>query len=198
MLIICHRRNTPELLASTPCEYGVEIDIRSYGSNLIVHHDPFNDSNLLEDWLEGYKHKFIILNTKEEGLEPRLLMLMKHYCIEDFFFLDQSFPSLIKTTSAGESRCAVRVSEYESVDTALSLTEKVQWIWIDIFTRFPLDQTTYKNLKKSNFKLCLVSPELQGHKTRKTEEIQSFLQHSNMTFDAVCTKNPEIWIDFLR
>ena len=38
-----------------------------------------------EEWLERYHHRFIILNTKEEGLEQRLLTLMDEYNINEFF-----------------------------------------------------------------------------------------------------------------
>ena len=67
----------------------------------------------------------MILNVKEEGLEERILHMMKQFSIEDFFFLDQSFPFLIKYANLDESRCAVRFSEFESIDTVLNLKNKV-------------------------------------------------------------------------
>ena len=140
----------------------MEIDVRTYGNELVVHHDPFVNSITLEDWLKGYHHNFIILNTKEEGLEDRLQKMMADHQIQDFFFLDQSFPFLLKTALTGETRCAVRVSEYESIETALNLAGMIRWVWVDVFTSFPLDKVSYKRLKDAGFKLCLVSPELQG------------------------------------
>ncbi len=104
----------------------MEVDIRSRVDELIVVHDPFERGVPFADWIAEYDHKFLILNVKEEGLEDRLLREMSERGIEDFFFLDQSFPFLIRTTRQGETRCAVRVSEYESVETALSLAGKVQ------------------------------------------------------------------------
>jgi len=56
---------------------------------------------------------------------------MKERGISNYFFLDQSFPFLIKWAKLGEKRLAVRVSEYESIDTALTLQEKAEWIWVD-------------------------------------------------------------------
>ena len=76
---------------------------------------------------------------KEEGLEARLIDLMKAYGIADYFFLDQSFPFLVKWSKLGEHRCAVRVSEFESVETALALARKVDWVWVDCFTHFPVE-----------------------------------------------------------
>jgi hypothetical protein len=194
MLTIAHRRNTSRELLATPHEHGVEIDIRTSGSRLILHHDPFKDGEHLETWLDAFDHRFLILNTKEEGLETTLLALMRERGIEDFFFLDQSFPFLMRTANAGERRCAVRVSEYEAVSTALSLAGKVEWVWVDCFTRFPLNQAEAGRLKAAGFKLCLVSPELQG-RTDPAEIVQlrELLRIESIEADAVCTKHAHLW-----
>ncbi|MFX5705872.1 hypothetical protein ABTE52_23065, partial [Acinetobacter baumannii] len=75
----------------------------------------------------------------EEGLEDALLARMQAAGISDFFFLDQSFPFLVRTSRRGERRCAVRVAEFETVDTALTLAGSIDWVWVDCFTRFPLE-----------------------------------------------------------
>ena len=41
MKLISHRRNLRSELAATPTQYGVEVDIRSCGEKLIIHHDAF-------------------------------------------------------------------------------------------------------------------------------------------------------------
>jgi hypothetical protein len=41
--LIAHRRNTIEELRATPVRYGVEVDIRSCGERLIIHHDPLTE-----------------------------------------------------------------------------------------------------------------------------------------------------------
>ncbi|MDP6704849.1 MAG: phosphatidylinositol-specific phospholipase C/glycerophosphodiester phosphodiesterase family protein [Alphaproteobacteria bacterium] len=195
MILIRHRRNTPAELAATPAEWGVEVDIRSRGPDLIIHHDPFQDGELFEAWLEVYRHRFLILNVKEEGLEDRLLALMAARGIEDFFFLDQSFPFLVRTANRGESRCAVRVSEFETVDTALSLAGRIDWVWVDCFTRFPLEATDARRLKAAGFKLCLVSPELQGRDAEaEIEAMRRTIDGLGIAFDAVCSKTPERWL----
>ena len=103
MHTILHRINTTALLEKTPSNFGVEIDIRSNGKSLILHHDPFEQGELFEDWIRSYHHGTLILNVKEEGLESSVLKLMNQYKINDFFFLDQSFPFLWKTAVMGES-----------------------------------------------------------------------------------------------
>lgn len=194
MKIISHRRNTiPELL-STSSKYGVEVDIRSEGENLIIHHDPYIAGESFDKWINEYQHGTLILNVKEEGLEARLISLMKSKGLDDYFFLDQSFPFLVKWSNAGEHRCAVRVSEFESIETALTLANKVDWIWVDCFTKFPLSEEDAQRLKESGFKLCIVSPELQGRDADiEIPQLASLLRERNITADAVCTKRADIW-----
>jgi len=194
MKVISHRRNTIKDLIATPEKYGVEVDIRSKGNQLIIHHDAFVDGVSFEDWISVYRHGTLILNVKEEGLEARLLSMMLDKGIEDFFFLDQSFPILVKWARAGEHRCAVRASEFESIETALTLAGKVDWVWVDCFTRFPLTRIDVRLLKNAGFKLCLVSPELQG-RDAETEIplLISLLVELDVQADAVCTKRPDLW-----
>ena len=194
MKLIAHRRNTiAELLATSP-QYGVEVDIRSFAERLVMHHDPFIKGEDFIDWIDHYRHGTLILNVKEEGLEQRLLGLMAERGIEDFFFLDQSFPFLIKTARQGERRCAVRVSEYERIDTALTLAGMIDWVWVDCFTRFPLSAADATRLREAGFKLCLVSPELQQRPgEQEIPALVALLAERGITPEAVCTKWPERW-----
>jgi len=170
------------------------VDIRSRRDRLVIHHDPFADGEDFEAWIAQYRHGTLILNVKEEGLEARLLALMARHGIEDFFFLDQSLPFLVKTAKQGERRCAVRVSEYESVETALALAGMVDWVWVDVFTRFPLEAADAKRLHAAGFKLCLVSPELQQRTdAREIPALRALLAERGIAPEAVCTKFPERW-----
>lgn len=194
MKLIAHRRNTIAELQATDPSYGIEVDIRSNGDKLTIHHDPFVDGESFVDWLEAYHHGTLILNVKEEGLEARLIALMREKNIEDYFFLDQSFPFLVKWAKAGERRCAVRVSEFESIETALTLAGQVDWVWVDCFNRFSLTSLDAQRLETAGFKLCLVSPELQG-RNPETEipALAELLRERAIVADAVCTKRTELW-----
>jgi hypothetical protein len=194
MIIVAHRRNTQAELQSTPTQYGVEVDIRTQGDRLIVAHDPFIQGEDLRDWIRAYRHALLILNVKEEGLESALLELMRERGIAQFFFLDQSFPFLVRTARQGEKRCAVRVSEFESVDTALALAGLVDWVWVDCFTRFPLSAGDAARLRAAGMKLCLVSPELQGrHDPQELADLRHRLRTMDANIAAVCTKYPDRW-----
>lgn len=194
MKLIAHRRNTVAELRATKTTYGVEVDIRSEGQRLIIHHDPFMTGESFDEWLDSYRHGTLILNVKEEGLEGRLIALATSKGIEDFFFVDQSFPFLVKSLKAGERRCAVRVSEFESVETALTLAGKIDWVWVDCFTRFPLTDVDASRLQRAGFKLCLVSPELQGRSSEaEIPALASLLKNRGINAEAVCTKRPDLW-----
>ena len=198
MRLIVHRRNSIAELNEIPGEYGVEVDIRSDNGRLIIHHDPLAFGEDFEAWLKHYHHSTLILNVKEEGLEARLIELMKQHHITDYFFLDQSFPFLIKWSKLGERHCAVRVSEFESIETALTLAGKIDWVWVDCFTHFPLTGTDAKRLQEAGFKLCLVSPELQGRPAEvEIPQLANLLRERSIKPEAICTKQPELWKEYL-
>ena len=189
MQYIIHRANKLEKLKKIPKDYGLEVDIRSQSGRLILHHDPFCEGMDFEEWLRHYDHKFLILNIKEEGLERSIKTLIDRRGITDYFYVDLSFPFLVRLANTGEKNIAVRFSEYESLDTCMSLAGKVDWVWVDCFTKFPLDNESYQKISK-HFKICLVSPELVGRK-EDIEKIKK--QIRSMNIDAVCTKNPQSW-----
>tara|TARA_B100000780_G_scaffold216050_1_gene155373 strand:- start:27 stop:623 length:597 start_codon:yes stop_codon:yes gene_type:complete len=194
MRLIAHRINSISKLKETNTEFGVEIDIRSFNNKLIIHHDAFESGEILDEWLEYYNHNILILNVKEEGLEERILELISKHKITNYFFLDQSFPFLIKLSSAGNKNTAVRFSEYESIKTVLSLSNKVDWVWVDCFSLFPLTKDIFMELKSSGFKICIVSPELQGRNSdSEVAHIVEYLKKNDIEIDAVCSKKVELW-----
>tara|TARA_B100001248_G_C27394780_1_gene464764 strand:+ start:2514 stop:3098 length:585 start_codon:yes stop_codon:yes gene_type:complete len=194
MEIILHRINSIELLKSSPKKYGIEFDIRSYGKELIINHDPFKGGTLFLDWIKSYNHGTLVINLKEDGLEEKIIFYLKKYKINSYFFLDQLMPSIINTTNKGELNCAVRVSDYESMESAINLKNKVNWVWVDIFQKFPLNKKKFIELKQNNFKICLASPEIQPHNSLHINDIKNILKKEEIFLDAVCTKFPEQWI----
>ena len=195
MTLICaHRVNDPAALRDLPTDLGVEIDLHADGDRLVLVHDAFATGPDFEEWLDGYRHRFIVLNTKEEGLEQRIVALLGERGIVDWAFLDQSFPFLVRTLRSGETRTMVRISEYESVATAMALEPRPDWVWVDSFTgRWP-SADDLSTLAGHGFRLMVVSPELQGRSlddemgtvTRRFEE-------AGVTIDGVCTKLPARW-----
>jgi hypothetical protein len=190
MQYIAHRVNTVEKLLNTPEEYGVELDLRDRGDRLILQHDPFSDGEDFDEYLRHYHHGLLILNIKSERIEHRVLESVRRVNVRDYFFLDCSFPMIRALVREGEHRIAVRYSEFEPVESVLALAGQVTWVWVDCFTRMPLDDRTYGQLKR-NFKLCAVSPELQGRDVATIADYSR--QLAPFPVDAVCTKRPDLW-----
>lgn len=187
MEFIAHRINTCEELQKLPTEYGVELDLRDHGDDIILQHDPFKSGEKFEDYLKYYNHGTMILNIKSERIEHRVLELIKKYNVKKYFFLDSSFPMIYLLSKQGEQNIALRFSEFEGLDTILNMTGKVNWVWVDCFSKLPIDSQTFQLLRKHNFKLCFVSPELQGQ-PEKLLEYKKYLEEHQLKFDAICTK----------
>ncbi|MDA9781147.1 hypothetical protein N9535_03220 [Amylibacter sp.] len=205
MIKIQHRVNSKAQLQSTNINYGIEIDIRNHGKDLLVIHDPFSsDAVNLSEWLSAYNHNFLIVNVKEEGLEPQILSLLAKNNITNFFILDESIPYIRKYALKGISNFALRVSEFESVETAIALNihlkkygKCIDWIWMDTFTGIAMPLSSIKKLQVSGFKLCQVSPELHHIDDPESWErrISTFQNKNNLKIipDMVCTKRPDLW-----
>jgi hypothetical protein len=191
MQIVQHRVNSLEQLSNTPKQYGVELDIRDKYDELIITHDAFENGENWLNYVDQYKHGLMIANVKTEGIEKRIIADLKMRNISSYFLLDVSLPFLVKLSNAGFKNMAIRFSEYEPIELATKFVNKVNWVWVDCFTQLPLNIDNY-SFFKNNFKICLVSPELQGHSLDRVAEFKEQLRH--LPVDAVCTKKPELWL----
>jgi hypothetical protein len=77
----------------------------------------------LTQWIDAYQHGTLILNVKEEGLEARLIDLMREKTLRIIFSRSIIPISGEMVENWRKHRCAVRVSEFESIETALTLAE---------------------------------------------------------------------------
>ncbi len=198
MEYIAHRINTLAQLRKLPVEYGAEIDLRDdLTGRIYIQHHPFEQGEDFEDYLKEYHHGTMILNVKSERIEHRILELIEKYCIENYFFLDSSFPMIKLLSDMGEHRLALRYSEYEGMDTIESMAGKADWVWVDTFSRLPLDGKSFLHIKEMGYRLCLVSPELQGQ-PEKIMLYQEQMINEKLQFDAVCSniENIHRWNKF--
>ena len=195
MIIIKHRQNKITQIKNLSPNLGAEIDLRSNNGEIIIHHDPFKEGIKFVHWLKFYKKQFLILNVKEEGLEENLITILNKFKIINYFFLDQSFPFLIKFSRKNFKNSALRFSDYEDINNLIKLEQQINWVWIDYFDRFSLNKNNINLIKKLNFKYCLVSPELHGeNQIYSKEEVKIKLKELEFSPDAVCTKEPEFWL----
>jgi hypothetical protein len=193
MIIIRHRINSINELLNIDSDHGVEIDLRSLGQELILEHEPFKNGVKLSEWLRHYNHKYLIVNLKEDGLETKAIDILNDYGIQNFFFLDQSFPSLYKLSRITPEFCSARVSDFEPISSALSL--KPGWLWFDSHSGdWEYLREAFLALENLNIKTCLVSPELQRVDSDiEIVNLKTIIKEMSINFDAVCTKLPHIW-----
>lgn len=203
---IAHRVNRSSELCDIPWEYGVEIDIRdNCDGKIYLNHDPFVPGEDFEEYLKTYTvdkkrdNGIMILNVKSERIEHKALELIEKYGIRNYFFLDSSFPMIKLLSDNKNKNVAIRFSEYEGADTVMAMKNRINWVWVDCFSSFPLDKNTYSLFKENGFKLCIVSPELQGQ-PEKIEEYGRYMKTNGIMPDAVCTKiyNIEKWKSILE
>lgn len=196
-MIIKHRVNSIEELLRVPEEFGLEIDLRLHHDSLVLAHDPFTAGDKFEDWLPHFRHKMLILNVKEDGLEETILKLLVRYKIMDYFFLDQPFPTLRKS-AMNDYRTALRLSEYENPVNNVDL--KVEWLWLDsFFGDWQYLEQHADWIKQGQFRTCVVSPELQGRVVGdEPEQLVKIMQNLGLEISAVCTKRPEAWEGLLK
>ena len=185
MEIIIHRVNTIKELKAIPSEYGTEIDIRAFGSELILNHEPFHSGDSFNSYLDEYRHGTLVLNIKESGIENEVLRMVRTRShIKNYFLLDVEFPYLYRASRNGEHSIAVRYSEDESLVAVKKYIGMVDWVWIDTNTQLLLDQKSIPILNQ--FKKCLVCPERWG----RPEDIAFYkasLRNYGVKMDSVMT-----------
>ena len=184
MEIIIHRINTLKELNKVPSKYGVEIDIRASGSNIILNHEPFKKGDRLIDYIASYRHGTLILNIKEAGIEEDVLKIVKSAAIKSYFLLDIEMPYVYSSWKEGNKNIAVRFSEYESIEAAEFFQNIFDWIWIDTVTQLPIAKANLPIISK--FKSCIVCP---GRWNRKHDIIiyKKILDTLNYAPNAVMT-----------
>ena len=197
MIIIKHRVNSIKELVNTSKGFGVEIDLRSNNKNIYLHHDPFKKGELFSKWIKKFNHKLIVLNVKEEGLENNILKILKKNKVQNFFFHDQTFSSLLKNMS--KTKVSIRYSEFEELKKANELFVKIKWLWIDNFSEIRIRKNFYMLLKSKKVKICLVSPELiKNNRVNEIKKIILYFKKNKFKINAVCTKKPELWIKYIK
>ena len=191
MEVIIHRVNTIVGLRSMPVSFGTEIDIRAWGSDLILNHDPLEGGDRFVDYLDEYRHGTLVLNIKETGIEDEVLRLVRqHPNIDSYFLLDVEFPYLFRATRRGERAIAVRFSEVESVQSVEPFIGRIDWMWIDTITRLPVTEEILTVV--SSFNTSLVCPSLWA---RPLEIEEYHRQAERLRITAVMTeaRNADAW-----
>jgi hypothetical protein len=188
MIKVAHRINTSEALNLVPNDCGVELDLRSINSEIVLGHDFPARGEEFSHFLGKYNHKLLILNVKEDGLEESIIEILSTRKDIEYFFLDQPFPTIIKSSKAGFAT-SIRVSEFEDLP---KIPTGAKWIWIDSFTGdWNHVEPALEYARANKIRTCLVAPELQG----RFDQIETdwLIAEFKGRLDAVCTKNLLTW-----
>jgi len=188
--IIIHRVNSINGLKRIKPRFGTEIDIRAWGSEIILNHEPFSSGERIEDYLDEYRHGTLILNIKEAGIEDEVLSLVRQRPqIKSYFLLDIEFPYIYRATRQGERAIAIRFSEDEPIEFAKKYVGKIDWVWIDTNTQMPVGEHNLPILNM--FKKCLVCPERWGRPS-DIANYKNLMSTMDFKIDAVMTSNQYI------
>ena len=188
--IIIHRVNSINGLKRIKPRFGTEIDIRAWGSEIILNHEPFSSGERIEDYLDEYRHGTLILNIKEAGIEDEVLSLVRQRPqIKSYFLLDIEFPYIYRATRQGERAIAIRFSEDEPIEFAKKYVGKIDWVWIDTNTQMPVGEHNLPILNM--FKKCLVCPERWGRPS-DIANYKNLMSIMDFKIDAVMTSNQYI------
>ena len=158
MEIIIHRINKIKDLLKLDHQYGAEVDLRSFGSNIILNHDPHINGDNFHDYIENYKHGTLVANIKESGIENEVVKIIKrNKNIKNFFLLDVEIPYLFECLKKNKKHCAIRVSYYEPLIQQIKFKSIFNWFWVDSIQKLNLTSEDINIL--NNNKVCFVCPE---------------------------------------
>ncbi len=189
--IIVHRINKLKNYIKLKNFYGIETDVRDFGSKIVLSHNPHTNG---EDFFKFVKKidKTIFLNIKSSGILKKIIHFVKN---KDIYFLDISFSEFDLLFKKNLShRFILRFSSYENFNLNSKYFKKIKWIWFDYFNNSKLTLKNFKYLKKNKKKICIVSPDLLGKKKDILKYIK-YLNKNKIAVDAVCTKkqNIKLW-----
>jgi len=170
MIPVVHKVNDVEILKRIPTNHGLEIDLRQNNGQIILNHEISPESEGFENFLIHYKHKLLVLNIKESGIEDQVISILKKNNIKDYFLLDIEFPYLLMNYKNQGNSLSLRFSTYESIQSVVPFKDYVDWLWVDTYESLTINSEIAEVLK--SFKICLVSPSRWG----KPEKLKSFIE----------------------
>lgn len=202
-MIFLHRQN------NIFCEvnhFGVEIDLRFNGRELVLNHDLLSDGikyPLFKDKLKFFKNIPMICNIKESNLEEIVIeMLEEGGGRYEYYFLDSQIPDILRISKDLKGKFIIRVSDVETLNKKLIDISQPKYLWVDYsaFLNFNLKNyeyfilNLYKEIDKKLIPI-LVSPELYDLSfVDLIPQIQSVLPKGF----SICTKKPDLWSSYVQ
>lgn len=173
--------------------FGTETDIRDFNGELVISHDIASVECLSVDFFfKLYKSINdtlpLALNIKSDGLQLKLMKLLKKYEINNYFVFDMSVPDGLNYLK-NDFNVFTRQSEYELEP---SFYDKAIGVWLDEFNDHWISKEILKHHFNNNKSVCIVSPDL--HKRQYLYEWNNYKGYSReMNFNnlMICTDYPE-------
>lgn len=175
--------------------FGLEVDIRDMGGELVISHDVPQPTNLpptLTELFSYYsKHQCtstLALNIKADGLHNLLLAQLNEFKINNYFVFDMAVPDAIAYSARG-MKLFMRSSDLE----VYRGNPPVSGIWLDELIDNWVDvKTILKELSGAD-KLCIVSRELHGRdKTGQWNDLKLALSIKGVSNKLMlCTDFPQ-------
>lgn len=156
------------LFRAAQAGFGIELDIRDFGGELVVSHDLASTASpsfgevlsVISDQPVGV----LALNVKSDGLLPLLEGFQSQLRSMDHFFFDMSLPELLRYESAGWP-IALRFSEFEPTEAHSHFSPKaVAALWLDSFQSDGWLLHQWEGLLANDLPMYVVSPELHNRK----------------------------------
>ena len=178
--------------------FGTELDVRDYCGKLVVSHDMADSTNLefskiLEIYCEYDRNLCIAINIKADGLQGRLLSLLKKYNIENYFVFDMSIPDALGYLN-NKMNMFTRQSEFEETP---SLYDQADGVWMDEFNSHWITVREINRHLENGKSVCIVSPELHQRNHLSTwKDYKCLVNADNTDKLMLCTDYPEEARDF--
>jgi len=169
MLILKHKGNTLTAFRQSISEgFGVELDIRDLGQDLVVSHDiPRERQIALDRFFKVYAELGarlpLALNIKACGLQGKLSILLNKFKVRNYFVFDMAVPDGVEYFKRG-IKLFTRQSEYEQ---APAYYDKAEGVWLDEFNGPWIGLSAIQGHLQNHKKICIVSPELHKRAFRK-------------------------------
>lgn len=144
--------------------YGIETDIRDFGGELVISHN-IADKNcpLVSEIFEIYRSQKssvqLALNVKADGIQEKLISLLKKYDIKNYFLFDMSIPEMV----VNERMNLKFYTRHSDIESECVLYDKSCGVWLDSFydKNWLTPEIIDKHLS-NNKAMCIISPEIHG------------------------------------
>jgi hypothetical protein len=190
------------LLGALRSGFSIETDIRDFGRNPVISHDPTENSEypLLDFLLSASElienEALVALNVKSDGLIPLLSAELEVLRGIRHFFFDMSFPESLKYMRE-EMSVATRISEYESPALNAGASPLVEAIWVDSFDSDWWNLADLHRFGGLGSKIVIVSPELHGRDPKEVWRIFSG-EVSQQPNWYICTDHPREVLELIE